>query len=394
MVKYEEALQLIDDYRFKTKTTELDTFDSLGYTLADDYHSQINVPGFRKSAMDGYALSSQCDLAEPFTVIETIYAGSNANPRVNSRECVKIMTGAPIPDDCDFVIVKELANPAANTVTFNIPNTKLNPNICEIGEDIKAGEPLFTTGTLVTATVISSLISCGIRSVEVYAKPRILLVTTGDEVVTNDEQLAYGQIYNSNLAYLKSRLGELGFKTDTTHLSDCNDSIESLFDCEYDLIITTGAISVGDRDIVRNYITTNKPTVIFDRVNIMPGGPVVFWEHHDTPIISLAGSPFANFVTFELFARRILARLTGNERLIATRRQGEFKASYQKTLNKRRFLKASIKNGQVTLPASNHLASSMHEMTVCNCLINLERGEQHLKDGDIVSVIDIRRDYD
>ncbi len=394
MVKYEQALQLIDDYQFKPKTIKIETFDSLGYTLATDCYSNINVPAFRKSAMDGYALNSSDDLTQDFNVIETVYAGSNLNPKLDSFECVKIMTGAPIPDNCDIVIVKELANVRDDIVNFNIPKTKLNPNICQIGEDIKNGELLFTAGTLITPTVISSLISSGIFEIEVYAKPSILLVTTGDEVVTSNVPLDYGQIYNSNLAYLKTRLLELGFKADTIHIDDSGQSLKSILKTKYDLIITTGAISVGDRDIVRNYITATSPQIIFDRVNIMPGGPVVFWEHNQTPIISLAGSPFANFVTFELFARRILAHLTNDNSLIVKERVMTIDDCYQKTIKKRRFVKANLKDGKVTLPATNHLASSMHEITLCNCLINLQRGEHNLQPGDHVKVIDIRRNHE
>ncbi|WOO89731.1 molybdopterin molybdotransferase MoeA [Mollicutes bacterium LVI A0078] len=394
MVKYEQALQLIDEYKFKHQTKTIDTFESLGYTLASNCYSNINVPGFRKSAMDGYALNSSDDLNQTFKVVETIYAGSNSNPKLNCFECVKIMTGAPIPDNCDLVIVKELANLENDVVTFNIPKTKLNSNICQIGEDIKADELLFSAGTVITPTVISSLISSGNFEIEVNDKPSILLVTTGDEVVTTNTPLSCGQIYNSNLAYLKTRLLELGFKANTIHIDDSQQSAQTIFNTKYDLIITTGAISVGDRDIIRNYIMATSPKVIFDRVNIMPGGPVVFWEHNQTPIISLAGSPFANFVTFELFARRILAHLTKDKSLIVAEQVMSLDDYFHKTIKKRRFVKANLKGNKITLPANNHLASSMHEMTLCNCLINLERGEHNLIPGDQVKVIDIRRNHE
>ncbi|WOO87263.1 molybdopterin molybdotransferase MoeA [Mollicutes bacterium LVI A0039] len=391
MVNYDDALRLIDNYSFKIKTIEIDTFTSLGYTLATDVCSHINVPAFRKSAMDGYALNAENDLTASLEVIDTIYAGSNHNPKVLNGQCVKIMTGAPVPSDCDVVIVKELATEHNNLVHFTMPKTKLNANICQIGEDITAGRQLFSAGTLITPTIISSLISSGNHTVSVYQKPKILLVTTGDEVVTSASRLDYGQIYNSNLAYLKPRMQELGFTSDHIHITDTTDNLDSLFKSNFEFIITTGAISVGDRDIIRMFIKAQKPKIIFDRVNIMPGGPVVFWEYNDTPIISLAGSPFANFVTFELFARRILSHLTGDRTMIAAEKQLILNDSYCKTLKKRRFLKARIEANKVTIPATNHLASSMHEMTLCNCLINLERGEIDLKPGDIVNVLDTRR---
>ncbi len=394
MVNYQRALDLIDQYNFKRNTKTINSFDSLGLTLATDYTSNINVPSFRKSAMDGYALNSSDDLNQQFEVVTTIYAGDNNNPEINSGQCVKIMTGAPIPDNCDIVIVQELSNHTANTVTFNLPQTKLNSNICQVGEDIKLNQPLFVAGTLITPTVISSLISCGIFEVTVTIKPTILLVTTGDEVITTNRPLNYGQIYNSNLGYLKARLNELGFTADTIHLTDDNLEPDTHNFNNYDLVITTGAISVGERDTVRNYLQQHQPHIIFDRVNIMPGGPVVFWQHHTTPIISLAGSPFANFVTFELFARRILAKLSNDDSLIIAERLIKLNDNYTKKIKKRRFVKAHLDFDNLTIPATNHLASSMHEMTRCNCLINLERGDYNLQSGDLVPVLDIRRIYE
>lgn len=394
MVNYQRALDLIDQYNFKPKTKTINTFDSLGLTLATDYTSKINVPSFRKSAMDGYALNSNNDVHGQFEVLTTIYAGDNNNPEVNFGQCVKIMTGAPVPNNCDIVIVQELSNRTANTVTFNIPPNKLNPNICQIGEDIKANQLLFTAGTLITSTVISSLISCGIFEVEVTTKPTILLVTTGDEVITSNTPLSYGQIYNSNLGYLQARLSELGFTADTIHLTDDHLVPATHNFNRYDLVITTGAISVGERDTVRNYLKDHHPPIIFDRVNIMPGGPVVFWQYKDTPVISLAGSPFANFVTFELFARRILAKLSNDDSLIITERLFALNDSYIKKIKKRRFVKAHLDFDNLTIPAANHLASSMHEMTMCNCLINLEHGDYNLQPGDLVPVLDLRRTYE
>ncbi len=394
MVNYQRALDLIDQYNFKQKTETIGTFDSLGLTLAVDYTSNINVPSYRKSAMDGYALNSNDDLGQQFEVVTTIYAGDNKNPEINSGQCVKIMTGAPVPDNCDLVIVQELSNHNGNTVTFNLPETKLNSNICQIGEDIKVNQLLFTTGTLITPTVISSLISCGIFEVEVTSKPTILLITTGDEVITTNIPLNHGQIYNSNLGYLKARLSELGFTADTIHLTDETLQPDVHNFNNYDLVITTGAISVGERDTVRNYLKAKQPQIIFDRVNIMPGGPVVFWQYESTPVISLAGSPFANFVTFELFARRMLAKLSNDHSLIITERLIKINDNYTKKIKKRRFVKAHLDFDNLTIPATNHLASSMHEMTLCNCLINLERGDYNLQPGDLVPVLDIRRTYE
>lgn len=394
MVKYEQALSIIDDYDFKHKIQTIDAITSLNYVLAEDIYAKVNVPNFRKSAMDGYAINKDSDLTKPFEIIAINYAGEYNNPKIDLNQCVRIMTGAFVPDDANRIIVQELANVDGENVTFTIPQTKLNDNLCNIGEDIANQTKLFSKGKLINATMISSLISSGNHQIKVYPKPNILLLTTGDEIVNNDVPLQLGQIYNSNHGYLQPRLLELGFECTHKHIEDQPQELTKLLNHQYDLIISTGAISVGDKDIVRKYIVNNQANILFDRVNIMPGGPVVFWEHNDIPIISLAGSPFANFVTFELFARRIIAHLAQDKTLIPKQLQLTLDDNYQKYLKKRRFVKAHATGELVSIPANNHLASSMHEMCLCNGLINLERGEHNKQPGDIIEFIDLRRYYE
>lgn len=394
MVKYDQAIKLIDSYNFKRKIITVDSLHSNDMILANDYYAKVAVPSFRKSAMDGFALNSSDDLSSTFQIVDTIYAGDSRNPKLTTKQCVKIMTGAPVPDGLDIVLVKELATETDGFVSFSVPKTKLNPNICQIGEDIANQSLVFKAGTLITPTIIASMVSCGIFQIEVYAKPQILLITTGDEVITSNHDLAHGQIYNSNMAYLYTSLTAIGCMLKHIHINDQTTSLTQTLDTSFDLIITTGAISVGDKDIIRNYILETKPSVIFDRVNIMPGGPVVFWQHRDTPVISLAGSPFANFVTYQLLARRIIANLANNQHLIAPETTATLTSAYDKQLKKLRFVKAHISGQEVSIPANNHKASSLYEMSMCNCLIKLERGVHDLKPGDTVTIIDLRRKYD
>ncbi len=394
MVKYEQAIKIIDDYAFKQKIVSLAPIETLDLVLAQDVYSNINVPSFAKSAMDGYALCQDNDLTTSFRVVDTIYAGDQHNPVLKQNECVKIMTGAPVPKQANLVIVKELATQVGDQVTFSLPKTELNSNICQIGEDIKSKQLLFKANTIISATMISSMVSSGVFKIEVYAKPKILVLTTGDEVINELRALDHGQIYNSNLAFLQCRLLELGFNCKTAHLDDCEVKLNSYIKPQYDLIITTGAVSVGDRDIIRNYTQKHKSQIIFDRVNIMPGGPCIFWQQDQIPIISLAGSPFANFVTFELFARRILAHLSHNENLKLKEQQLLFNDTYTKKIKKTRFIKAHVQNQMVSIPATNHLASSLHEMTMCNCLLRLEQGEHLLQKNSKVTVLKLGRNYE
>ncbi|MFV0246696.1 MAG: molybdopterin molybdotransferase MoeA [Mycoplasmatales bacterium] len=392
MVKYQEALNIIDAYNFNKKIISINTMDSLDYVLAQDIKSLVDVPNTNKSAMDGYAILDYKE-GSSLEIINTIYAGEFKDITLKETQCVKIMTGAPLPSNAKKVIVKELALEENGYVSFNIPSTKLNDNICFVGEDIKKDQVLFSKDTLINATTISSLISGGIFNIEVYAKPNILLLTTGDEVITKDTTLDKGQVYNSNYAYLYSRLKELCFKCSHHHLDD-DENLESYINKEYDFVITTGAISVGDKDFIRHYVQDTKKDILFDRVNIMPGGPCMLWLFDNVPVMSLAGSPYANFVTFELFARRILAHLSNNKNLLTKEKTLRLKCEYKKDIKKLRFVKSKFKGHYVDIPANNHLASSMHEMNMCNSFIVLEPGKRDLKENDLVKVIDLRRIYE
>ncbi len=394
MVNIENAYDIIDNLKYSRSTIVIDTLKANDFVLAKDYQAQINVPPFNRSAMDGYAVNCNEDLSAKLKVINTVYAGDTSEVDVGRNECVKIMTGGQVPTNLERVIVQELATENDGYVTFNETHRTMNANISLIGEDIAKGDKIGSKHQLITPSLISSLISCGVFQVEVYVKPKILFVSTGDEIVSNEQKLKPGQIYNSNMAYIVSRLNQLGFKCDSKHIGDNIDNIRSIFNLGYNLIITTGAISVGDKDIFRKFINTNQCTVHFDRVNIMPGGPCCFWSFGDDNIISLAGSPFANIVTFELLARRVLAQLTHDHTLVAQQYQINLLSSYKKTIKKTRFVKAHINHHGVSIPGSNHMASSAHEMNLCNAFIELKRGEHDLNIGDLVTVIDIRRQYE
>ncbi len=394
MVKHQEAFEIIDNMQLNYQIIEIDTVNSLGYTLAANYSSEINIPPFKKSAMDGYALHKDDNLSMPFKIIDTIYAGCKQKPLVKNGECIKVMTGAPVPENLDLVIMKELAIEKDGFVSFNIPQTKLNANLCQIGEDIAQNQIVGTKNQIITPTLISSLISVGIFKVQVIQKPKILFISTGDEIVSTAQKLAYGQIYNSNAAYIQSRLFELGFTSETLHIEDSIEKIERALTSSYDFIITTGAISVGEKDIFRKFIKTNNCNVLFDRVNIAPGSPCCLWEYNNIPILSLAGSPFANFVTFELFARRILANFTCDKTLLIKKQQALLTGEYTKSIKRHRFIKAKLEVNKVSLPASNHNASSMHEMILCNAVISLPKGNYNLKPNDEVIVFDLRRYYE
>ncbi len=209
VIKLEKAIDLIDNFNYNYLISTIPITSALNKTLAVDIYAPINVPHFNKSAMDGYAIQKVDLETNSFTIITTTYAGDNHDLFLKTNQAQKIMTGAKIANNADFVIQQELAVIKDNHLSFNLPNQGLNSNICYIGEDILEKQLLFAAGTNLNPTKIAALISAGITEVEIYQQPRILILSTGNEITTStsiEELKKSTQIYNSNQAFIASRL--------------------------------------------------------------------------------------------------------------------------------------------------------------------------------------------
>ncbi len=401
MIKLEQAISLIDRFEYNYLITTVTITSALNKTLASDIYAPIDVPHFNKSAMDGYAIRKIDLETNNFTIVATTFAGDNHNINLQANQAQRIMTGAKIANNADFVIQQELAVIKDNQLSFNIPNQLLNPNICYIGEDILHNQLLFPAGTCLNPTKIAALISAGITTVEIYQQPRILVLSTGNEITTSAslEQIQEStQIYNSNQAFIAMRLQQCYLNSIT--LKHINDDLDQLVHFltnhidDFDLIVTTGAISVGQKDIIRQMATKNPQNIIFDRINIMPGGPCMFWQYLNTPIISLAGSPFANLVTFELIVITYLSNLLHNPKLRPILVDATFQDYYVKKIKKTRFLKVNTTNNQVTLANKTQYASSIYDMANCNSFLYLKAGNINLKPNDPVKIIKLGGTYE
>ncbi len=385
MVNLDLAINIIDTIDYPKQSKLVPLLQAQNKIIAEDIYAPIDVPSFNKSAMDGYGIKKQdLDNFETFEVVETIYAGDDKPVNLKPGQSIKVMTGGHVIDDVDYVIQKEKVNIIdEQTISFKLNTLNDNTNICLIGEDIQKGTCLYNKGTKLTATKLAVLASVGIKEVLINQPPKILLITTGDEV--REDTTTTNQIFNSNKIYLIARLNELGI-TDINHIH-LQDDLDTLIELtktfkDYDLVISTGAISMGDKDILR---LIEKEKILIDKINIMPGGPCMVWQHDNTNIFSLAGSPFANLVTFELLVTRYLANLLEDQKLKLKNKQLKLNGNYKKEIKKTRFLKAYYEDDKVYI-SDQQLASAIFDMSQCNCLIKLPAGSHDLKTNDIVDV--------
>ena len=364
---------------------------TLSRTLAADVAAPLDQPPFDRSPLDGYALRS-ADLTGAnrehpavLEVVDTVYAGDEARIPVGPGQAVRLMTGAMLPPGCDCVVPQEDTDRGDPVSVF----VSLKPfqNYVYQGEDYRKGALLLEKSTRLDAAALGVLAGAGLTEAEVCRRPRVGLLTTGDEVVSPGTALPAGKIYGSNQMLLAARLAELGFETETAHRGDDPAAVaeamrELLETC--DVLLTTGGVSVGDKDIFHQALPLLGAERIFWRVNLKPGTPAMYSLYEGKPILSLSGNPFAAFTTFELLARPLLAALSGEEG--PRWGEGVLDTPFPKASPRRRFIRGRYENGHITLP-EGHSSGMLASLVGCNCLAELPAGSPPAEAGTRVRIL-------
>ena len=291
--------------------------DCLSRICSEAIHSSINVPGHANSAMDGFAISFM-DLQEgqisTFEEIGCAFAGRGLDVVCESGQCVRIMTGAVIPEGCDTVIMQEQAEQYKDGLIAVDSNHRLGENVRYAGEDIKQGETILKQGDKIGPADLGVLASLGISELNVFRKPVIAFMSTGDELVSVGKSLGKGQIYDSNRYTLFGMLSQL--EVDMIDLGVIQDDLDSiraaLLDAakKADLVITTGGVSVGQADFIKTALQ-NIGQPEFWKIAIKPGRPLTFGKIEDSLFIGLPGNPVAVMVTFSHFVIPAIRKLSG-----------------------------------------------------------------------------------
>ena len=290
----------------------------LNRVLAQDVVSDIDMPPFDKSAMDGFACR-RADLDKELTVIETIPAGSQPRNKIGPGQCARIMTGAVVPEGADCVVmVEHTENTAAERIRFT--GTETEDNICLKGEDVSKGEVVLSAGQLIKAQHIAVLASVGCFEPLVSVRPRVGIIATGDELVAPDLKPGRGQIRNSNGYQLAAQAAGAG-ATPTNYgiAEDKKDRINAALKralAENDVVLVSGGVSVGDYDFVRDVLRQNRVELLFEKVAVKPGRPAVFGitkQPRRTYCFGLPGNPVSTFIMFELLIKPFLLKLMGHD---------------------------------------------------------------------------------
>ncbi len=396
-VTLEQAVALILERSAAIEQSEEVSLLALsGRVLTDDMIAPLDNPPFDRSPIDGYACRA-ADVANAtrekpvrLTVREEIDAGQYSDEEVLAGQAVRIMTGAAIPPGCDCCIRQESTDYGESSVEI-YAGVPAWTNYCFKGEDFKKGTLLIKKDTRLSYAEASIIASMGFAKAPVYRLPRVALLTTGDEVTMPGEALQAGKIYNSNQTMLAARMLELGIRP--FMIDSIKDEPEKMAAAlraatqNADLIITTGGVSVGKKDIMHEALPKMGAQRVFWRVLLKPGSPVIFSTYRGIPIISLSGNPFGAAVNFELLIRPLLSKITHGGVLPACRQSAAMADPFPKSSRGRRFIRAIYHNGSVHMPKGLHSSGALSSLQGCNCLVDIKPGTDSLQAGDEVEII-------
>ena len=329
----------------------------VGRVLAEDIRAPWDMPRWNNSAMDGFAVRSEdCVSDQPLTIDGYIPAGKSAKGiTVNPGGAVRIMTGAPTPAGCDAIVPIEETEEKDGQVVI-IGQVVQGAHIRIRGEDVAQDDLVIATGTILRPAEINMLASFGQQTVSVFRRPKVAILSTGDELVEPGEEAGPGQIINSNDYSIAAAVTEVG--GEPILLGIARDDRESLTvkinsGLQADVLITTAGVSMGDRDLVCEVLQALGVERQFWKVNIKPGRPTAFGLKDGKPVFSLPGNPVSSMVTFEEFVRPALLKMMGHQKVV----KPFIKAIMQETIEKKpgrvQFLRVRVVDDGVQLLASS-----------------------------------------
>ncbi|GAA0762905.1 MULTISPECIES: molybdopterin molybdotransferase MoeA [Clostridium] len=395
-ISLNEALEILNENVDNLDIEEVDLINGLNRVVSENIYAQINNPPFNKSAMDGYAFicNNKELINKRLKIIDKVYAGGVCNNIVSEETAIKIMTGAPIPKGANAVIKQEDVVIEEDYIILR-KNINENENICIKGEDILQGSLLLKSNKKLNYADIGILASSGINKIKVYKKPKVAFISTGDEVIDIGFELKEGKIYNSNKYSILSRLGELGY--DVKYISHINDDSKEIGNCieqlskKVDLIITTGGVSVGEKDLLKEAIDITSGEKLFWKINIKPGSAVLCSKINKSIILSLSGNPTAALTTFELLVKPTLEKLSGYKEIKINREKAILLQDIKKKSPQRRFIRGYVEIDNYrqyvhitqTKSGNGILSSAINS----NCIIEIEVNNDGKSKGDLVDII-------
>jgi molybdopterin molybdotransferase len=401
VISVEEARRAVLDPIRRLEAEEVDLIDALGRVLAEDVSSDIDVAPFDNSAMDGYAVRAADvgDAAEDapvvLDVLEHIPAGSVPKAEVGAGQTSRIMTGAPMPSGADAVVMVEYTRGleseggAGGTVEI-ARSVREGENVRMRGEDMREGDRVLVAGEVVGPAAIGLLAAVGRPRVRVHRRPRVAIVSTGDELVGIEERPGPGRIRNTNAWSLSAQILGAGGEPERLGIArDTEEETRALLGRagEFDVMLATGGVSMGDFDVVRD-VLESMGELSFWKVAMRPGAPLTYGLLGETPFFGLPGNPTSSMVSFELFARPALRIMQGFADVERPTVEARLSHDVKKKPHRRYYLRGNLTRddgGYVVKLSGSQSSALLTSMHRSNCLLVLPEGQDLFAEGSIVT---------
>lgn len=402
LLTYEEALREVLAQVPEPKVVRVPLRETLGRVLAHPISADLDLPPFKKSFVDGYAVRSKDTVAAPvkLEVTGVVAAGSESQPQVEEGKAVQIMTGAPVPPGADAVQMIEKTRPSDNKIVEVLEPVREGENVAEQGNEVRQGDTVLLSGRPLGAAEMGVLATFGHREVEVYAAPTAAVIPTGDEIVEVEKKPRFGQIRNSNAYTLWAQCRKLGLDAQAFPVTpdDRERTREAISRAlEYDLLLFSGGVSMGEYDYVHRLLEEEGVRLFVQKVAIKPGKPIVVGRKESHLIFGLPGNPVSAFVTFELFVRPAVRCWMGFQNPSLPRVRGELVAETRQKLGRKFFKQArTFWNGDTfkVEPIETKGSADLVAFSSANSLMVLEPDVAHLPAGERVEVLLLDNDFD
>ena len=401
-INVQTAIEIISNLTLDLNFEIVPIENATSRICAEEIFATSFLPKFNNSAMDGYAIIYE-DKNNELKIIDTIFAGDNNDKLLEKDSCIKIMTGAKIPENSTAIIPKEDVEELNDNKIKILKNVKECQHIRYIGEDIKQNELLINIGDEINFSKITLLASQGISYIKVYKKPKIVVFASGEELKLHYEKVESFQIYNSNTPTFIARTKELG--CEVTFIGQAKDSIEAIKELinnslDANLIITSGGVSVGDADFTKEAFNALDFETLFDGIDVKPGKPTVFGKIKNTYILNLPGNPLASALIFEMFGKILIQKLLGEKNIYPNYILGKIKEPFF-TKKGRTTLIPGFFDGEYFEVSQKRSPGMVSTLSACNSMICIDKDVEKLGKNCLVKILpinwkffsDIKKDF-
>ncbi len=390
MISVSQAKALILNHTSLLEAVVTDLYEANGLVIGEDLYSQVDVPPFDQSAMDGYGFHfSDLNNTQTLKLEGEIPAGVFYPHAIPSHTAIRIYTGAAVPENCDTIVMQEKVEIKNDQVVIKDPHVKKGLNIRLKGTQTKKGELAMQKGLKLSAGAIGYLAGLGFQAVAAHPKPNVCIINTGKELTKPGHPLEPGKVYECNSYSLNAALNDLHIQAQSSFMVDDNEAAtiqlisENIGNC--DVMILSGGVSVGDYDYVASSLAACGVETIFHKVKQKPGKPMYFGKKGKTLMFGLPGNPAALLTCYYAYIVPAIKKMMGQESEESKTVMMPLSEGFVKKSGLTYLLKGKVFGKEVS-PLNSQESYLMNSFAAADCIIHLEEEKTDYKKGELVEV--------